>query len=132
MTTKQLLTVVATAATLAGCQDPAAPVAVGDGATAVASAGAVANAEGGTAGAVIPGRYIVRISNEVRHPSAAIVAMVRSVRGKLVGPLLGPAFNGFGVELSAEGLAALRDNAEVTAIEPDRVVSGSGTQSGAP
>ena len=134
MTTKQLLTLVAVAATLTACQDPAAPVVADAGAdaTAVVSATSSVNTEETPSGAVIPGRYIVRISNEVAHPSAAIVAMVRSARGKLVGPLLGPAFNGFAVELSDEGLAALRENAEVTAIEPDRVLSGSGTQSAAP
>jgi aqualysin 1 len=134
MTTKQLLTFVAAAATLAACQDPAAPVGadVGVGAAAVASANPAERAEGETAGEVIPGRYIVRISNEVPQPSAAIVAMVRSARGRLVGPLLGPAFNGFAVELSDEGLAALRHNAEVTAIEPDRVVTASSTQTAAP
>ena len=85
-------------------------------------AGAPALAEEGRAGDVIPGKYIV-VAEDGRDPAA--VARWQNARDRQVLPLV----NGFAATLDAAQVKALRASARVAYVEPDRVVTTTGTQS---
>ncbi|MEO8199567.1 MAG: S8 family serine peptidase [Gemmatimonadota bacterium] len=84
-----------------------------------------------SAGRVVPNRYIV-----ILRPGAVSVAttadqMVTSNQGKLFF-IYEHALRGFAAELSPAAVESLRHNASVESIQPDQVVTISGTQSPVP
>ncbi len=93
--------------------------------------GAVANQD------EIPGQYIVVMRDEVTRPGnvavrAAATERTMAVVSRLGGEILFTyeyAINGFAAQLSDEALAVLTDDPDVAFIEPDHIISISGSQS---
>jgi subtilisin family serine protease len=89
------------------------------------------------AGAVIPGEYIVVLSEAPADAArqADLAAVVRAVAARAdaeVGYTYAAALTGFSARLSPAALAALEADARVAYVEPDRMMAasaGSGTQS---
>jgi subtilisin family serine protease len=113
---------------LAACQDAAAPVAPA--APNLARAADVASASSGTAGAPIPGRYIVVFRGDVQDVDATALKLAGLHRGQVMRTYRA-ALKGMAVALPDSAVDALRAEPSVALVEQDRVVTASATQTGA-
>ena len=109
---------------VAACRDESTPVVPDAGSQPTLGAGAVK-------GQIVPGRYIVVFKDHVAGVNALAANMVSQRRGRL-NLVYDSALKGFAAELSAADAAELAQDPDVAFVEPDRIVSASGTQTPAP
>ncbi|HEY7026476.1 MAG TPA: S8 family serine peptidase [Gemmatimonadales bacterium] len=117
---RRTVVLVATATLLGGCMrenEPTAP------ASQVPDAAVPTGA--------IPNRYIITLRPGSRDIQSEATRMSKDHRGRVTA-VYESALRGFAVEMQPSDVAQLRKDPEVAAVEPDQVVSISGTQSPAP
>ncbi|HSE67161.1 MAG TPA: S8 family peptidase, partial [Gemmatimonadales bacterium] len=116
---RRTIALVAAAAVLSGCmseQQPTAPTSqVPDAALPTA----------------VPNRYIVTLRPGSRDIQTEATRLSKDHRGRVTA-VYESALRGFAVEMQPSDIARLRKDPDVAAIEPDQIVSISGTQSPAP
>ena len=116
--------------TLAACDDAATASGPATGPGTAAQAAAIPSTASDTAD-VIPGRYVVRLKDDVRDTPGEARRLV-SANGGALRFTYTAAVQGFAAELPAAAAAALRHDPSVAAVEPDRRVYLADVQSGAP
>lgn len=87
-------------------------------------------ASAGQEGDVIPGQYIVVFRDHVTNASALAQTLVRT-NGGVMRVRYSNVISGFAANLSERAVQKLRSHPDVAFIEPDRVVTVAGTQTGA-
>ena len=117
---RRTIVLVATAALLGGCMrenEPTAPASqVPDAALPIGA---------------VPNRYIITLRPGSRDIQSEAARMSKDHRGRVTA-VYESALRGFAVEMQPSDIAQLRKDPDVAAVEPDQVVSISGTQSPAP
>jgi subtilisin family serine protease len=81
---------------------------------------------------IIPGQYVVRLRAAGGDRAARARGKLARSGGRLRLAFTAGALHGFAAQLSDGQVAALRADAEVLSVEPDRVVRATGVQEGAP